>query len=280
MLRRPNWPVQESRAVIACLLAALLLTVWHHAAAKRQHVSLPERVTRSALYPVQSALSTACVAVGDLWQGVRQAKTSREDIERLRAQRDQLLAENLSLRTYYLEYKRLVEQIGLPPLDPLNAIPARVISSSGTSGPSRRITVEVSRGRSLLEGAPVRTVTGLVGRVASVQGQRAVVVLLVDASSAVSARIMRTGDVAIVRGPSEIDPDAQTLRLVYLPKEADARIGDVVVTSGRVGVYPPNLPIGKITSIRRSLSSDVSRAAVIEPFADFRRLEYVLVVQG
>jgi rod shape-determining protein MreC len=280
MLRRPHWPAHENRLLVALALLALVLIVWHHAAGKRQSVSLPERAARGGLWPVQSLVTTACLAAGNLAQGAVQAKRNQEELERLRQERDELLAETLSLRGYYLEHKLLQEQIGLPPPDPRQMIPGRVIDATSAPASTRRITIEVSPGATLTEGAPVRTATGLVGRILSVQGRRATVVLLTDASSSVSAKIERTRDTAILRAPDDVGLDDQMLRLEYVPKAADIRVGDVVMTSGHGGIYPPGLPIGNITAIRHSLSSDVSRSAVVAPFADFRRLEYVLVVQG
>ena len=63
----------------------------------------------------------------------------------------------------------------------------------------------------------------------------------------------------------------------FVPMLADVVEGDVVVTSGLEGMFPPGLVIGRVRSVVRGsgLFKDVRVAAS----ADFDRLEEVLVVR-
>ena len=59
--------------------------------------------------------------------------------------------------------------------------------------------------------------------------------------------------------------------------KADIDTGDTIITSGLDGVYPKGLPVGRVSrSIRRS--SGIFQEVEITPFADFHRLEEVLVI--
>ena len=49
------------------------------------------------------------------------------------------------------------------------------------------------------------------------------------------------------------------------------RVGDVFVTSGAGGVYPPNVPVGKALKSNRDL-------AVARPFADPNRLDFAITL--
>jgi rod shape-determining protein MreC len=49
-----------------------------------------------------------------------------------------------------------------------------------------------------------------------------------------------------------------------------------VVTAGIDGVYPPDLAVGRVTKVERT--GPAYRRVLIEPFADFSRLETVLVL--
>jgi molecular chaperone DnaK len=65
------------------------------------------------------------------------------------------------------------------------------------------------------------------------------------------------------------------LRMVSLPYDAQLRKGETVVTSGMGGIYPPGLPIGKITEIE---DSGINMFALVEPFVDFSYLEEIFLI--
>ena len=67
--------------------------------------------------------------------------------------------------------------------------------------------------------------------------------------------------------------------MTSIPKSARSalRVGDLVVTSGLSSIYPPDIYIGRVTSIG-SKPWETSLSVDIEPVADFSRLEYVFVL--
>ena len=54
-------------------------------------------------------------------------------------------------------------------------------------------------------------------------------------------------------------------------------VGDIIVTSGLSTVYPKNLPVGEVVAVEPQ-DYNLSFSAVVRPFVDFARLEYVLIV--
>ncbi len=63
--------------------------------------------------------------------------------------------------------------------------------------------------------------------------------------------------------------------MVSLPYDARPVKGQVVITSGMGGIFPPGLPIGKITKVE---DTGVSKHAIIDPFVDFDRLEELFLI--
>ena len=62
-----------------------------------------------------------------------------------------------------------------------------------------------------------------------------------------------------------------------IPLDSQVREGDLVITSGLGGNFPPDLVIGQVTSV--SLSPDaLNRVAQVHSLVDFDTLEFVLVV--
>jgi rod shape-determining protein MreC len=66
----------------------------------------------------------------------------------------------------------------------------------------------------------------------------------------------------------------------FIPKRARDEIGrgDMIVTSGMGGVYPPDINIGRISGISYH-EYEISMEAELDPLVDFSRLEYVFVIE-
>ena len=62
-----------------------------------------------------------------------------------------------------------------------------------------------------------------------------------------------------------------------IPQDAVVDAGDLVLTSGLGGGYPPDLIIGQVVNIR-SRDYDLFQQATIQPVVDFNRLQIVLVI--
>ena len=68
-----------------------------------------------------------------------------------------------------------------------------------------------------------------------------------------------------------------TLKLIYIPTDADIVLEDTIETSGIGGIYPKGILIGKISKIIES-KNITDRYAVAETAVDFSKLETVLVI--
>ena len=68
-----------------------------------------------------------------------------------------------------------------------------------------------------------------------------------------------------------------TLKLTYIPTDADLVLGDTIETSGMGGIYPKGILIGKISEIMDS-KNITDRTAMVETAVNFSKLETVLVI--
>jgi rod shape-determining protein MreC len=114
----------------------------------------------------------------------------------------------------------------------------------------------------------VRSADGLVGRVIETGHWASRVLLVSDGASNVPVRLVRDGTPAIAAGHGDGTIDLKTLELGKNP----FRRGDVLVTSGTGGVYPPNVPVAVVTSV------DGDRT-VAKPLADPASLDFAIVLQ-
>jgi rod shape-determining protein MreC len=134
----------------------------------------------------------------------------------------------------------------------------------------------ISRGSrdGLRVGMPVVTELGLVGRIYAVSANIAQVQLITDQNSFVSARLQTSRAEGSVQGRGLLTGN---LRMLYIPIDSEIKEGDLVVTSGLGGNFPPDVVVGQVTSKQR-LEFELSQQAEVRSFIDFARLEEVLVV--
>lgn len=121
-------------------------------------------------------------------------------------------------------------------------------------------------------GMPVVTRQGLVGRIIDVTALASRVLLITDPSSNVSARLQISRAQGIVQGRL-----TGNLRMGLIPLEAKVEVGDVVLTSGLGGNFPPDIVIGQVTSVRQ-FEFELNQEAEVRSLVNFDTLEFVLVI--
>ena len=183
----------------------------------------------------------------------------RREIQRLHAWREtarQLEEENAQLRA--------LNNLALPPRTTF--VTGDVIADSG--GPFREaILVNVGARDQVLDGAAAVDGVGLVGRVSGL-GQRAARVLLVtDVASRIPVVVQPGGRRAILTGDGTPAP-----KLDFLDATEALRPGDLVETTGDGGVFPPDLPVGRVIA-------SPSQEWRVGLNADLLRLEFVRLLR-
>ena len=110
-------------------------------------------------------------------------------------------------------------------------------------------SVLINRGAmdGVIIGLPVIDEGGLVGQVTQVGPFRSSVTMVTDPAQGVPVQSVRTGMRAIAFGVG----GTKELRLLFIDHNADIRIGDLLVTSGLGGIYPPRYPVARISKIKR-----------------------------
>jgi rod shape-determining protein MreC len=126
----------------------------------------------------------------------------------------------------------------------------------------------------LHEGQPLLDPTGVLGQIIEVTATHAVGLLVSDPRHAVPVQINRNGLRSIVQGTGNY----QHLELQHVPQGSDIEVGDLLVTSGLGGRFPPGYPVGHIREIQSEPGSTFLIIRV-EPAAKLRTNQPVLVVE-
>ena len=111
---------------------------------------------------------------------------------------------------------------------------------------------------------------GLIGRVISVTPNSARVLLLSDPTSKIGARISRSRATGYIRGGAGAQATMQ-----FFEKDPDVKVGDVLVTSSFSRLFPQDVPIGRVASIK--LDTSPAPEAIIQVSAPIGNLEWVTI---
>jgi rod shape-determining protein MreC len=99
------------------------------------------------------------------------------------------------------------------------------------------------------------------------------VVLITDTSHALPVQVNRNGLRTIAVGTGRVN----ALELPHLPNNADIRPGDLLVTSGLGGRFPPGYPVAEVTSVEREPGRPFARV-LATPSAHLDRTREALLV--
>lgn len=110
-----------------------------------------------------------------------------------------------------------------------------------------QVTIDKGVRDGLYVGQPVLDSDGVMGQVTAVNNSTSRVLLINDSHSGVSVQNVRSGIRSVVSGDNYSDK----LRLLFVPKTADVRAGDMFLTSGLGDHYPEGYPVGKVVAVNR-----------------------------
>lgn len=255
------------------ILVLVLVGTIHYTSIRRPDITRLEGILRDVLSPFQWSFSRIGgffqhqVAEVNRWRGLKERNLELE--ERV----SQLEAEVFALRNHRRENEWLREALDFRDEGEYELLVAEVIGRSPSQWES---TIVVNKGQAhgVVSGMAVVTNAGIVGTVINSSTYTSTVLLIVDAQSATGGLVQATGDLVLVEGGQM---GQTTLAAKPLSRDTKVEVGDVIVTSGLSRIYPKNLPIGEVVAVE-SRQYDLSFSAVVDPFVDFTRLEYVLIV--
>jgi len=191
----------------------------------------------------------------------------------LRAER--LEAENRILRTQLLLAQNLAREnlelrnlLKAPRPEGLEVIGGRALTQFGA--PFGRYLL-ISCASPLSDDTPVISSRGVVGRVRGRAGDLYRILAVTDPSSALGVCSERTGARGVAVGSGD------HLAVRYVSNEADVQVGDVFVTSGEDGIFPPGLRVGATAEAENG--GDYLKRVRLDPSADLRNLAWVLVLR-
>lgn len=241
-------------ALVVALSVALMLL------SDRNRDSFARALGDTALAPVQTIVSRSL--------DVRDVKAENDALRAQLARAELDLGE---LRLRDAEAAKLRSLLDLRDRTSWELIPARIV---GREAARARVEYRIDKGwADGVDSSAVMTPQGLVGRVSRVGKHTAWVRPIITQGCQVSARIERTRTEAILGWSRQAGTFLQ-----HVPFRAEVTAGDVVVSSGLGGVFPPGIRLGEVTRAE-PLPSRGTLSVSVTPAVDFSSLEVVFVVK-
>ena len=238
----------------------------------------------SALRPFEIGANRVAQPFEDLYNWTADIFHAKSENERLREEVKNLQQQAIQESGAVQErnaLRKLLKAQRVPAYEDFanTAVTAEVLSNP-VSQFDQTMVIAAGRNDGLHVYDAVVTERGLVGQVTKVLRDTALITLLTDENSAVTAKDNRTGAIGIVRH-SQGPEDLLFLDRVFKNKVVDK--GDLVVTAGKQSgkqlssFYPRGIPIGQVTKVGQT-DVDPFQDVQVMPFVDFTSLDYVLVL--
>ncbi|MDD3183329.1 MAG: rod shape-determining protein MreC [Alphaproteobacteria bacterium] len=217
------------------------------------------------LAPVFDVLSRPMAMVDSVTTRIQSYRGLLLENEKLRAENENLVRWQNAVLSLQSENKELRGLLNYKAEPQMSYISARVIADTGGAF-VRAFIVTAGRVDGVREGMAAMTGEGLIGRVVEVGDWTSRIILITDMNSRIPVMLMGSGDHAILAGENAPQPD-----LLYLPQDADIKVGMRVMTSGHGGVFPPNIPVGIVASVEHG-------KALVSPLVSLSRINQVRLI--
>lgn len=225
----------------------------------------------SASFPAQKVLWQGGKEISGFLGQLISIRRSEKEIERLRAQNSGLLSELIYLRQIKEENDFLRKSLNLTqPLD-LNLALTEV---AGKDIGQDFITVSVKTSDILRKNMPVITNENfLVGKVSEVFPHFAKIALISHEGISFGAKLHGKDIEGVIKGENR-----GKMILDLVPQDKEVLEGDVLLTTGLEGIFPPGIPAGQVERVQKNDVEPFQRIEV-KTFFDITKLQFLFVIK-
>lgn len=267
-------PSPVARLIFFLLLSLLLLFI----DARYKHLESIRGVLALPIHGLQRIATNLSAQPGVLWDELSSYLDSQGNLirenEQLRQQHTAYAAQLLQLQILQSENTQLRKLFDVAEHADFPMQMAEIVYVERDIF-KRKVFVDKGSQKNVVAGQVVMDEIGVVGQITRVYPWLSEVTLITDKDHAVPIQMLRTGLRAVVFGSGDIS----NLSLRYMPSSSDIQIGDVMVTSGIDGTYPPGLPVAKVTQIERDPAYPFARI-LCSPLAGVDQQRQLMIISG
>jgi rod shape-determining protein MreC len=227
-----------------------------------------QRVRGAALdvtAPVTGGLHSVTATTEGLFTGAGNYWDAASQNAELKRENKAMLRRMVEAKAIFQENRQLKAVLQLREHERTTIAIGRVVGSSFNS-PRRFAILSAGTSDGVRIGMPVRSPDGLIGRIIDAGALASRVLLVSDRANIVPARLLRNSIPVIAQGRGDGTIDVRPLEVGRNPFKR----GDIIITSGTGGLYPPLVPIARVVK----LDDD---GAVALPLADPANISFAIV---
>lgn len=233
-------PSSLTRLILLSALSVALMMLDH----RGHHLEKIRAGLNTLAYPIQLVAAAPAYIGRGVADFFTTRGTLRADNEKLLAEEQLLLARQQQFDALAAENERLRRMLGSAAQIADKAVAADLVEVSSEPF-TRKIVVAKGSQDGVYLGQPVIDANGIMGQVTQVAVNVCRITLITDAGHAIPVLDNRSGLRALVFGTGDQD----TVKVPYLTANADIKEGDLLVSSGMGGTFPPGYPVATVSKI-------------------------------
>ena len=215
--------------------------------------------------PVAAGLNEVSATAEGLVGGADDYWDAANQNRKLKRERAAMLQRMVEAKAIVLENHELKAMLQLREHAPGTVATGRIVGSS-LSSPRRFAILSAGTSDGVREGMPVRSASGMVGRIIDAGALASRVLLVSDRTSIVPARLLRNGIPVIAQGRGDGTLEVRPLEVGRNP----FKVGDIIISSGTGGLYPPLVPVARVVKLKDD-------GAISLPLADPSKTSFAIV---
>jgi rod shape-determining protein MreC len=261
-------PSNLTRLILLSALSVALMILDH----RGHHLEKIRAGLNVLAYPIQLIAAAPAYVGGSIGDFFTTRGTLRQDNEKLLAERQGLNAKVQQFDALEEENARLRRMLGSAAQVADKVLAAELVEVSSEPF-TRKIVVAKGSRDGVYVGQSVIDAHGIMGQVTQVASLVSRVTLITDAGHAIPVLDNRSGLRMLVFGTG--DPD--TLKIPYLTSASDIKEGDLLVSSGMGGTFPPGYPVAQVSRIVND-PNEAFLAITAKPAAQLNHGKQVMLI--
>lgn len=237
------------RATLVFVLVALALLALMAAQVRRESgATVLGEAAGTVSNPVVGGIVNGWRGFAGIWSGYIDLIGAGRERDALLERLAALEAENAVRDEVERENRRLRELLQMKESGALDRmVVGRVIADLSDGATRHAVIVDRGKRHAIAPGWVVLQRGAVAGRVVTSLFDRCEVLLILDPDAGVSIRHQESRYSGILSGG--IRGASRLARLEYVPRDATIAVGDVLVTAGIDGIYPPGLHVGRVSFV-------------------------------
>lgn len=261
-------PSLGTRIVLLGIFSVLLMYLDH----RENHLGAVRSALSVAVYPVRVAVDLPSRGLGWLAETLSSRGRLLDENRRLREERLEFLARLQRMEALQAENTRLRALLDSTPRVADRVLVANILSVD-LDPFQHRLVIDRGGSDGAYVGQAMLDAGGIVGQITRVEPYTSEAILISDPGHATPVEVNRNGLRTIALGTG----DSSRIVLPFLPNNADVQAGDLLVSSGLGGAFPPGYPVGRVVQVER-MPGEPFASVTAEPAGALNREREVLLV--